>query len=195
MVREQWRGDLSLVIEYLVPLVMILRPEVDVGQLLESDSDEAVVSFVNRLEDARLRGAELIQVARAAGDMYEFGCQAYQRFGSPVQLSRWNAALVSRGGSPLENKDAVSEFRRHLDSAGRIMRSVIAALLEKHLDIGGFEDLTSRLDATECPTTFRADHGRSTSRRHCRKSYPCSKDGTRVTTCSRPLVKPERRRS
>ena len=137
-VREQWRGDLSLVIQNLVPLISLLRPDVGLGPLFECDTAEAVAAFIDRLEDPRLRGAEVTAMARTSIDMFDFGYRAYERYGEAVQLAGWNAVLESRGDAKLQNKEATAEFATHLESVSVILKNVIVRLLVQRSDLGDF---------------------------------------------------------
>ena len=53
-VREYWRGDLGQIIELLVPLLMILRPDASIRKLVELDTNEAVIEFLDDLKDSRI---------------------------------------------------------------------------------------------------------------------------------------------
>jgi hypothetical protein len=156
-VREHWRGDLSQVVERIVPLLTILKPDADVGRLMELDSEEAVAAFVDQLADPRLEGRELLRMARRAVDMFEFGAEAARRFGESVQLSAWNAALAKRGQAPLTNSEADSEFRAHLGGAGPVLRSLMAWLSARHPGLGPFAALANRLESVGCPEAFRTE--------------------------------------
>jgi len=46
-VREHWRGDLGQIIELLVPLLTILKPNASIGKLVELDTDKAVIEFLD----------------------------------------------------------------------------------------------------------------------------------------------------
>jgi hypothetical protein len=45
-VREHWRGDITQIIEMLIPLLALLRPEVNIGPFIELDTEDAVVEFL-----------------------------------------------------------------------------------------------------------------------------------------------------
>jgi hypothetical protein len=155
LVREHWRGDLSLLIERIVPLLAILRPETDVGRLMELDTEEAVVAFVDQLEDPRLDGRALLRMARGAADMFTFGTEAGRLFGDTVQLAAWNAALVRRGQAPLTNTEADSEFRAQLSGAAPVLRSLLAWLSARHSERGPFAALANQLEGVGCPAALR----------------------------------------
>jgi hypothetical protein len=156
-VREHWRGDLSQVVERIVPLLTILKPAADVGRLMDLDSEEAVAAFVDQLADPRLEGRELLRMARRAADMFEFGAEAARRFGETVQLAAWNAALAKRGQTSLTNSEADSEFRAHLSGAGPVLRSLMAWLSARHPELGPFAALADRLESVGCPEALRTE--------------------------------------
>lgn len=46
-VREHWRGDVGQIIEMLVPLLTLLRPDASIGELVEIDTDDAIIEFID----------------------------------------------------------------------------------------------------------------------------------------------------
>ena len=157
LVREHWRGDLSLLIERMVPLLAILRPETDLGRLMELDTEEAVVAFVDQLEDPRFDGRALLRMAREAADMYTFGTEAARHYGDAVQLAAWNAALAKRGQLPLTNTEADAEFRAQLSGASPVLRSLLAWLSARHPELGAFAALANQLEGVGCPAALRTE--------------------------------------
>jgi hypothetical protein len=157
LVREHWRGDLSLLIERMVPLLAILRPDTDVGRLMELDTEEAAVAFVDQLEDPHLDGRALLRMARGAADMFTFGTEAARLYGDAAQLAAWNAALAKRGQAPLTNTEADAEFRAHLIGAGPVLRSLLAWLSARHPELGPFTALAKQLEGIGCPEALRTE--------------------------------------
>ena len=156
-VREQWRGDLSQVIQRLLPLLTILRPDANLGVLMGLDTEDRVIAFLDRLDDERLQGSDLVDMVRAAADIFEFGCSAVNRFGDLVQLSNWNEALRARGDSPLKNADAEAEFRAHISSADPMLRSVIAWVAVRNSVLAPFPELILQLESLTCPDRYRTE--------------------------------------
>lgn len=154
-VREHWRGDVSQLIELLIPLLAILRPDANIGSLVELDTDDAVVDFLDRLADDRIKGTALVQIARDSADMFDFGCKAFDMFGDTVQLSKWNAALSLRDEPPLINSEAADTFRMHLGTVTPVMMSLIAALISRHPEVGYFRELSRQVEDLVCPDEFK----------------------------------------
>lgn len=154
-VREHWRGDVSQLIELLIPLLAILRPDANIGTLVELDTDDAVAGFLDRLADDRINGAAILQIARDSADMFDFGCRAFGIFGEAVQLSKWNAALSLRDEPPLTNGEAADTFRMHLATVTPIMMSLISALIFRHPDVGNFRELSRHVENLVCPEEFK----------------------------------------
>src|SRR5262249_32973333 len=127
-VREHWRGDLGQVIEMIVPLLMILKPDASIGKLVELDTEETVIDFLDQIN---FDGKTLTQMARESTDMFDFGHRAFISFGEAVQLSQWNAALSLRGRAPLVNIGADTRFKTHLSAAAQTVRSFLAALVAR----------------------------------------------------------------
>lgn len=150
-VREHWRGDLGQVIEMLVPLLTLVRPDANIGELVELDSDDAVTEFLSRFDNGVLDAKSLVQMARESSDMFDFGSRAFLLFGDSVQLSVWNAALSRRDQQPLLNCDAKVAFKAHLAASAQILRSLLAALVARQPEIGTFRALSEQLDALPCP--------------------------------------------
>ena len=155
--REHWRGDLGPVIEMLVPLLTIVSPDASIGKLVELDSDEAVIEFLDLLEHPQIDGAALTRMARESINMFDFGYRAFTIFGEPVQLSEWNAALSLRELPTLRNANADSTFKSHLSTAAQTLRSFIAALVGRKPDIGAFKTLWDQIDSLTCPPRFDVD--------------------------------------
>lgn len=156
--REHWRGDLGPIIEMLIPLLMILRPDANIGELVELDSDDAVTEFLCRFDNGVFDGKSLVQMARESRDMFDFGGRAFLLFGDSVQLSAWNAALSRRAQQPLLNIDAKVTFKAHLAASAQILRSLLATLIARRPEIGTFRALSERLDALACPEEFETDY-------------------------------------
>ena len=154
-VREHWRGDVSQIIERLIPLLAILRPDADIGDLAELDTDDAVVAFLERLTDERINGGGLVQIARDSADMFDFGCKAFGIFGDTVQLSKWNAALSLRGEPPLINSEAADMFRMHLATVTPVLMCLIASLICRHPEVGDFRGMSRQVEDLICPEEFR----------------------------------------
>lgn len=157
-VREQWRGDLGQIIEKFVPLLTILRPDSNIGALVELDTDDAVTEFLNQLGDDRFDGKSLVQMARDSSDMFDFGSKAFLRFGDAVQMSKWNAALLLRDEPPLANRDASTTFKSHLAASAQVLRSLLAALVVRRPEVGTFRSLSEQLDSLVCPEEFKTDY-------------------------------------
>jgi hypothetical protein len=156
-VREHWRGDLGQIIELLVPLLTILKPNASIGKLVELDTDEAVIEFLDQLYDSKIDGKTLTKSARESTGMFDFGFSVFQLFGDVIQLSQWNAALSLRGGAPLVNTSAGSTFKTHLSAAALVVRCFLAVLVARRPEVGSFKSLTDQIDALSCPNTFESD--------------------------------------
>ena len=157
-VREYWRGDLSQVIERLIPFLTILRPDANIGQLVELDTDDTVIEFLNRLGDDKFDGESLVRMARDSKDMFDFGRWAFLHFGEAVQMSKWNAALLLRDELPLVNIDALDTFNAHIAASAQVLRSLLAALVVRQPEERSFRSLSEQLDGLVCPEEFGTDY-------------------------------------
>lgn len=157
-VREHWRGDLGQIIEMLIPLLTILKPDANIGELVELDTDDAVAEFLVQFDDDMFDGKSVVQMARESTDMFDFGSKAFLLFGDSVQMSEWNAALSLRDQQPLLNSDAKATFRGHLVASAQVLRSLLAALVARKPEVGTFMALSKQLDALACPDKFETDY-------------------------------------
>ncbi|HHO2171155.1 TPA: sacsin N-terminal ATP-binding-like domain-containing protein [Aeromonas hydrophila] len=154
-VREHWRGDVGQIIEMLVPLLTLLRPDASIGELVEIDTDDAIIEFIDNLSDDRFDGQTIIQIARKSADMFEFGSKAFDLFGDVVQMSEWNAALALHDLKPLVNSDAQATFNAHLATSTQVLRCLLATLITRRPEAGTFRALTVQLNALACPEEFK----------------------------------------
>jgi hypothetical protein len=157
-VREYWRGDLSQVIERLIPFLTILKPDANIGQLVELDTDDAVIEFLNRLDDDKLDGESLVSMARDSTDMFDVGSRAFLCFGEDVQMCKWNAALVLHNQPPLVNIDALDTFKVHTAASAPVLKSLLAAIVARQPEVGTFRSLSEQLDDLVCPEEFGTDY-------------------------------------
>lgn len=153
-VREHWRGDLSQIIEQLVPLLGVLQREDCIPGLLELDTDEAVINFLDHLAIENLDGATVVKLARDSRGMRDFGSNTSACFDGAFEMSNWNAFLSSRGEPPLRNTDAQSAFAAHLAASAQPLRSLLATLLAREPGIGRFKELLAQLESLDCPPEF-----------------------------------------
>ena len=153
-VREHWRGDVWQLIDRLVPLVLLLCPDADIGELAELTTDDAVRQFLARLGDPRIDSFGVASMARESADMFAFGLQTFERLGDIAQLWAWNAVLQQRGEQTLVNRNAKGDFRSHFNAALPALRSLLATLLVRDHGVGTFPELSGQLDAIQCPEWF-----------------------------------------
>ena len=157
-VREHWRGDVGHTIEMLIPLLTVLSPAANIGHLVECDSDQAVIDFLDGLADARFNGETVLKMAHDSADVFEFGRNAHIRWGGDVQLVQWNAALSLRDQPPLVNRDAASEFNTHLASALPTLRSLLASLPPSLRSGSTFRALLDAIENLSCPEHFANEY-------------------------------------
>lgn len=153
-VREQWSGNLSYVIELLIPLTMLLQPRKRTDLLLEVQSEDQLLEFFASCRDPLLDGKDLISLAREYPDPYDFGLECNRRFGDDIDLRRWNEALIKNGGSPLQNRQASSEFDEQTSQAKQALRSLLAFILRNETHDKSFRELLAELEAIACPADF-----------------------------------------
>ncbi len=153
-VLEQWRGDLGQIIRMIRPVVLILDPGVDVGKLLELQTEDAVVSFLNHQGFLAFDGKGLLVKARQARDRYEFGVSCFNLYGEGAQLAKWNSVLVQLGETPLINECAQSEFRDNLETVLLPLNSLLASILQRNPTLGFFKHLSGKLNSLQCPQDY-----------------------------------------
>ena len=121
-VLEHCRGDLGQIIRMIRPIVLILKPGTDIGKLVESETEDAVITFLNQQDFKDFDGKRLIAIARNAHDRYEIGAKFHKDFGEGAQLAVWNKVLSRLGETFLINEDAESEFRDNLASVHSVLK-------------------------------------------------------------------------
>lgn len=155
--REQWRGDLGQFIRMVRPLVMILSPNVDIGRMLELETEEAFIAFLNKLNIADFDGARILSLARAARNSNKLGLSFYKTYGNEAQLDIWNAKLQELGEQAQENVNASEEFQSQIASAYLPLRSLLSGILKRNPSHGQFKELSQQFDCVECPVRFHND--------------------------------------
>jgi hypothetical protein len=157
-VRALWRGDLGRVLRLIAPLVALLRPEADSSRLLELDTEEGLVSELDRLSDARFSGKGLLELARECPDAFQFGYEAHARYGLKGGLPDWNAALKQHDERVVKNPNAQIEFAQHLRALRPLLRAFLAALIKKGKSDARFGDVAAELEAIGCPDEIASRH-------------------------------------
>jgi hypothetical protein len=152
---EHWRGDVCQLIERLELLLSVMHPDADLGPLIECRSDDEVLCLLQDFPDSNIDPSMVVQWARDASDVYDFGFRSYLHFGSAVGLSRWNHVLEQRGLSILSNQEASEEFSAHLNVGLPVLRSLVVKLLSRNRALGKFTQLSEQLSTIVCPEQFR----------------------------------------
>lgn len=156
-VREHWRGDLGQVMRMLLPLLALVRPDVDLGEIVELKSDSELEKILDALNDQRFRGSDLLKLCRTSADLFSFGKSAWRQFGEPLQMDAWNAFLEQSGDPILVNREAASEFRRHLSSALPLLRSLVCTILRRSNSGQSFTTFQEELNAVACPPEYEKE--------------------------------------
>jgi len=152
--KEQWRGDLGPLIRMIRPLVMLLAPRANVGKLVELETEEDVLEFLNSLSLKDFSGADILKMARDSRNIADLGMSFWEAYGEKAQLRNWNLMLEKLGEPPLHNSNANSEFRSHIVSATLTLCSLIAGILKGTPELGSFTELALKLQEVECPESF-----------------------------------------
>lgn len=152
--REQWRGDLGPLIRMIRPLVMLLSPSADIGKLVELETEDAVLAYLNASNLQGFSGADILAMARSSRNIADLGKSFWEAHGEKAQLRHWNSMLEKLGEPPLKNSNASSELRSHIVSATLNLCSLIAGILRGAPEFGRFTELAEKLQEIECPETF-----------------------------------------
>lgn len=157
-VKEHWRGDLSQIIERLMPVLVLLKFDSKIGELGGFDTDDAVVKLFNQLDDIRIDGENLVSMARDSSDMFDFGSKIFLELGEDFQLSNWNDALSHLNKPALVNIDASTTFNMHLSVSAQVLRSLLAFIVINNPGIRTFSSLNEQLTSLVCPEEFKTDY-------------------------------------
>ena len=152
--REQWRGDLGQLIRMIRPLVMVLRLAADIGKMIELETEEAVITFLNKLNISDFDGIRILSLARSSRNSHKLGMNFYKTYGDGAQLSIWNTKLIQLGEPKQENINAFAEFKSHIASAYLPLRSLLAENLRRSPQLGTFLELSEQFDGVKCPLRF-----------------------------------------
>ena len=152
--REHWRGDLGQIIRMIRPFVFMVKRDADIGAFVELETEEEVTAFLERLNEPMIESRSLLQMARRASDLAQFGFETYKCFGERAQLANWNLALASLGQPTLTNQRAIDEFKAHLSLSYHPLGCLIVSLVRRNPKIGLFKDLFDQLNSLACPESF-----------------------------------------
>jgi len=153
-VREQWRGTLRHITDFLMPLLTILIPKADHGELLAARTEQQLNAYLAALQDSRVDAEALLAMTRQAADIYEFGWACFRQYGESFQLDRWNEALTMLRERPLKNAHAAVEFAALAQSALPALRSLLVSVLRTLPSPQNVRTLIAELDATICHPHF-----------------------------------------
>ena len=111
-----------------------IRPVVELLGISDSGLDDvpnldALAAWLSEAmpsanENPRWSTEDLVASARAAGDDFEMGHNAWRVLGDEACLPKWNGALKRLGRVTVGNSGAEDQARRHLDQAARSLRAL-----------------------------------------------------------------------
>lgn len=156
-VREQWQGDIGPLIKMIRPMVMLLDSKADIGRLVELETEEAVLAFLEALSFQGFEGKEILAIARASRTIDELGKSFWKVHGDKAQLVHWNSMLEQLGVPLIRQSNAVSELKSHIVAALLSLCSLIVEILRDSTEVGQFTDLVNKLNEIECPEAFVND--------------------------------------
>lgn len=153
-VREHWRGTLGNVTYLLAPLLTILYPDHDINALLAARNEQQVTEFLDSLKIARSETDTLLALTRSVSDAYEFGLACFRKYGTRLELDRWNASLQQLGTRQLKNANAAAEFAIHASRVLPALRSLLAGALRRRSAAESARALIAALESVTCPLTY-----------------------------------------
>ena len=122
-VREQWMGDISIVVDRLRPVLRLLGVSEHGFEAATKDLDELTQWLSTNLHS--WNASELMSAAKKSQDDYAMGKTAWDALGEIAQLPSWNAALVGLGAKyeAVENRSASEQIMDHMDQAAPQLRA------------------------------------------------------------------------
>lgn len=153
--REQWRGDLGQLIRMIRPMVIILSPTADIGRMVELETEEAVIAFLNKLNIPEFDGARIFSLARGSRNSSRLGASFYKIVGAKAQLDIWNDVLEQLCEPAQVNLNAIIEFQSNIASAYILLRSLLAEILRRNPLVGQFKSLSEQIESVTCPEGFQ----------------------------------------
>jgi len=150
-VNEQWRGDISQSVKMAMPVIALFRPDANLSELAEVNTDGALYAYLLGLGIQNLDEKEWRNLMLSSEDYYSLGYQLYRIFGEEAELSYWNQALLACTEKPLSNKVAEDQFRLQLEEASFLLNAALAHIARELTDIEAFSVLAGRLSEIAFP--------------------------------------------
>lgn len=145
-VRQHLRGDVGHAARLLQVLCDLLQPGCDLSGLVEAETDDDLAAAVAAIVPPDVATQDLIRLATASRDAFEFGLTLSRSMGQRVALPLWNAAMARLGRSSLQNRDWQQQLRAHLDESRGLAKRIAAHLLREPESIP-YKDMLARYEA------------------------------------------------
>lgn len=153
---DLWRGDLGQVIRMTMPVVVLLKPDSEIGVMADITTEEALLDYLQNHGISNPEPAKVLKLVRASDDYYALGQRLYDLVGESAQMAEWNEALERVGEKKLVNKDAEEEFRNQLRRARVPTQATLAHILRRNGEVGKFKLLAQQIDDLEFPEEMAA---------------------------------------
>jgi len=151
---DLWQGDISQIIKMTMPIVALLKPAVDIGEIVDIKNEEDLQIYLQKLQICNLTPQDVISLIRSAGDYYTLGNNLYKLLGETAQLGRWNEALDRVGENQILNKNAEDEYRNQLGNAQVLLQATIAKIMRRNVEKLSFKEILEQLESIPFPQSL-----------------------------------------
>jgi hypothetical protein len=153
---ELWKGDLGSLIRMSMPIIALLKPDLEAfGAVADISTEESLQEYLQGLGIAKPTPQEIVKLIRFCDDYYMIGENLHKTLGEAAELDKWNAALDRVGEKKLSNKTAEEDFRSHLRSVQVLLQATIAhIMLRNNQELLSFEQLIEQLNAVPFPQSL-----------------------------------------
>jgi len=155
-VREQWRGDLTLLAERLQVLALAINGGANVMGLTIAETEEVLIAAVSELLPVEMEPSAVVATARAAADWRSLATAIRGQFGLSLELAEWNRALLQIGLATVVNAGADSEFAGHMAQSEKIIRALLVHATRRDGTVGAFVDRIHDWKNLRCPSELKS---------------------------------------
>ena len=153
-VQQKILGDFAWTMRMLRPMILLISPGSDLTELLDTTSEEDVLSFLSNMPLDLLDEHGVLSIARSASGYEDLGRQLHEVFDAKADLAAWNEILISIGETPVKNDSAESDFFTILNSLKVTIRSILRDHLLRNESTKGLLELEEQITTLEFPEEY-----------------------------------------